>query len=93
MLLFLELSQYFVQLRVLKEELFCLSYVPELPKALLHAVLSLGLCIWISFGFLMAGARVTLSTLFSVYVAEWDDCELGNVTTCLLLQVSVICLY
>lgn len=82
-----------MQLKVLKEELFYLSPIPELPEVLLHTVLSLGLCIWISFDSLMAGACVTLSTLFSVSVAEWDDCELGNVTTFLVLQVSVICLY
>lgn len=80
LLLFLELSQYFVQLRVLKEEL--------LPEVVLHAVLSLGLCIWISFNFLMARALVTLSTLFSVYVASgmivnWGMLPLASSCRCL----------
>lgn len=80
LLLFLELIQYFVQLRVLKEEL--------LPEGVLHAVLFLGLCIWISFDFLVARALVTLSTLFSVYVASgmivnWGMLPLASSCRCL----------
>lgn len=36
------------------------------------------------------GVHVSLSPLFSVYIAEWDDCKLENFITFLFLQVSVL---
>lgn len=51
--------------------------------------------LWVcAFEFLLTspavGVHVSLSPLFSIYVAEWGDCKLENVTAFLFLQESVL---